>query len=105
MENLEIEIPPQTKELLSARDELKNELNRMSGVINVKIICLLAETNSARNERTIRNIWHIKIGNIVTNPTGLFGQEAQRVIIVTDDENMGKDILWKTEIVSTTYIT
>lgn len=73
-------------ELLSARDELKNELNRMSGVINVK-----DNMPPGRNEIQLEikeqaEIYGISKSEILSQiRQGFFGQEAQRVIIGTDE--------------------
>ena len=73
-------------QLLSAKNELKNELSAMPGVINVK-----DNMPSGRNEIQIKmkkqaEIYGISKSDILAQiRQGFFGQEAQRVIIGTDE--------------------
>jgi len=73
-------------ELLGARDELKSELNSMNGVINVK-----DNMPPGRNEIQLKmkpqsEIYGVSKAEILTQiRQGFFGQEAQRVIIGTDE--------------------
>ena len=73
-------------DLLNARDELKNELNKMSGVINVK-----DNMPPGRNEIQLKmkdqaEIYGVSKSEVLSQiRQGFFGQEAQRVIIGTDE--------------------
>ncbi len=73
-------------DLLNARDELKNELNGMNGVINVK-----DNMPPGRNEIQLKmkaqaEIYGISKAEVLTQiRQGFFGQEAQRVIVGTDE--------------------
>ena len=73
-------------ELLSARDELKNELNRMSGVINVKDNMPPGRNEIQLEMKEQSEIYGISKSEILSQiRQGFFGQEAQRVIIGTDE--------------------
>ena len=73
-------------ELLSARDELKNELNRMSGVINVKDNMPPGRNEIQLEMKEQAEIYGISKSEILSQiRQGFFGQEAQRVIIGTDE--------------------
>jgi len=73
-------------ELLGARDELKNELNRMSGVINVKDNMPPGRNEIQLEMKEQAEIYGISKSEILSQiRQGFFGQEAQRVIIGTDE--------------------
>ena len=73
-------------ELLSARDELKNELNRMSGVINVKDNMPPGRNEIQLEMKEQAEIYGISKSEILSQiRQGFFGQEAQRLIIGTDE--------------------
>ena len=73
-------------ELFSARDELKNELNRMSGVINVKDNMPPGRNEIQLEMKEQSEIYGISKSEILSQiRQGFFGQEAQRVIIGTDE--------------------